>query len=63
MALVAAVERGINDHEVGALLKFGLSHPAVRGLVFQPLTHVGRHVSFDPMERTTIPDVIHGIVD
>ena len=63
VALVAAVERGINDHEVGTLLKFGLSHPAVRGVVFQPVTHVGRHVSFDPMQRMTIPDVIHGIVD
>ena len=63
VALVAAIDRGINDHEVGAVLKFGLSHAAVRGVVFQPVTHVGRHVSFDPMERMTIPDVIHGIVD
>ena len=63
VALVAAVERGVNEHEVGAVLKFGLSHPAVRGMVFQPVTHVGRHVAFDPMQRITIPDVIHGIVD
>ena len=63
VALVAAVERGINEHEVGAVLKFGLNHPAVRGVVFQPVTHVGRHLNFDPMERMTIPDVIHGIVD
>ena len=63
VALVAAVERGINDHEVGAVLKFGLAHPAVRGVVFQPVTHVGRHVPFNPMARITIPDVIHGIVD
>ena len=63
VALVAAVERGVNDREVGAVLKFGLSHPAVRGVVFQPVTHVGRHVAFDPMQRITIPDVIHGIVD
>ena len=63
VALVAAVERGVNEHEVGGLLKFGLSHPAVRGVVFQPVTHVGRHPDFDPMNRMTIPDVIHGIVD
>ena len=63
VALVAAVERGVNDHEVGAVLKFGLKHPAVRGVVFQPVTHVGRHVDFDPMVRMTIPDVVHGIVD
>ena len=61
--LVAAIERGVNTAEVGAILKFGLKHPAVRGVVFQPVTHVGRHIDFDPMERVTIPDVIHGIVD
>ncbi|MBI4312861.1 MAG: radical SAM protein [Chloroflexi bacterium] len=62
VALVAAVERGINDHEVGALVKFGMQHPAVRGVVFQPVTHTGRHLPFDPLQRMTIPDVLHGIV-
>ena len=61
--LVAAIERGVNTNEVDAILKFRLEHPAVRGVVFQPVTHVGRHMDFDPMERVTIPDVIHGIVD
>jgi hypothetical protein len=62
VALVAAVERGINDHEVGALVKFGLGHPAVRGIMFQPVTHTGRHLPFNPLERMTIPDVLLGIV-
>jgi uncharacterized radical SAM superfamily Fe-S cluster-containing enzyme len=61
--LVAAVERGVNFDEVGAIMEFGLKHPAVRGVVLQPVTHVGRHLTFDPMERVTIPDVIHGIVE
>ena len=61
--LVAAVERGVNEDEVGPIIEFGLKHPAVRGVVLQPVTHVGRHIDFDPMERVTIPDVIHGIVD
>ena len=61
--LVAAVETGINVDEVGPLLDFGIGHPAVRGMVFQPVTHVGRHIPFNPMERVTIPDVIHGIVE
>ncbi len=62
VVLVAAVEKGINDHELGALVSFGLRHPAVRGVVFQPVTHVGRHPDFDPLERMTIPDVIHGLI-
>ena len=61
--IVAAIERDVNVDEVGALVEFGLEHPAVRGAVFQPVTHVGRHIPFDPMQRVTIPDVIHGIVE
>jgi uncharacterized radical SAM superfamily Fe-S cluster-containing enzyme len=60
--LVAAVERGVNEHELGAVVRHGIAHPAVRGVVFQPVTHAGRHVRFDPRERLTNPDVIHGLV-
>ena len=63
VVLVAAIERGVNVDEVGAIVEFGLKHPAVKGVVLQPVTHVGRHIPFDPMERVTISDVIHGIVD
>ena len=59
--LVAAVERGVNEHEVGALVRFGLEHPAVRGVNFQPVTHTGRHSPFDPMDRVTIPEVVDRI--
>ncbi len=59
--LVAAIERGVNEHEVGPLVRFALSHPAVRGVTFQPVFHVARHLPFDPMERMTIPDVIQAI--
>ena len=61
--LVAAIERSVNTDEVGAIVEFGLKHPAVRGVVFQPVTHVGRHIPFDPMTRVTVPDIIHGIVE
>ncbi|MBA2536523.1 MAG: radical SAM protein, partial [Actinobacteria bacterium] len=29
VTLVAAVERGVNEHEAGAIVRFGVSHPAV----------------------------------
>ena len=63
VVLVAAVEKGINEHEVGALVKFGIEHPAARGILFQPVTHTGRHLPFNPLERMTIPDVVHGIAE
>ncbi len=62
VVLVAAVERDVNDHELGDLVRFGLGHPAVRGIAFQPVTHVGRHIAFDPLRRMTIPDVVGGLV-
>lgn len=55
--LVAAIERDVNEHEAGAIVEFGLKHPAVRGVMFQPVTHSGRHPDHDPMRRMTIPDV------
>lgn len=60
--LVAAVEAGVNEHELGAVVRHGLRHPAVRGVVFQPVTHAGRTPVFDPMQRLTNADIIHGLV-
>ena len=59
--LVAAVERGVNEHEVGPVVEFGLTHPAVRGVMFQPVTHTGRHPDHDPLRRMTIPDVLRAL--
>jgi uncharacterized radical SAM superfamily Fe-S cluster-containing enzyme len=61
VVLVAAVERGTNEHEVGRLVRFAIDHPAVRGINFQPAFHAGRHGHHDPLQRLTIPDVLCGI--
>jgi uncharacterized radical SAM superfamily Fe-S cluster-containing enzyme len=58
VTLVAAIERGVNEHEIGAIVRAGVEHPAVNSVVFQPVTHSGRHEAFDPLERLTNPDVI-----
>ncbi len=59
--LVPAVERDVNLHEVGRILRFGLDHPAVAGVNFQPAFHAGRHMAHDPLRRVTIPDVLRTI--
>lgn len=59
--LAAAIERGVNEHELGDIVEFGMGHPAVRGVAFQPVTHSGRHLTFDPLDRVTNADVIHGL--
>jgi hypothetical protein len=59
--LVPAIERGVNESEIGRIVRFGLDHPAVKGINFQPAFHAGRHVQHDPMRRMTNPDVIECI--
>jgi hypothetical protein len=56
--LVPAIERGVNENEIGRIVRFGLDHPAVKGINFQPAFHAGRHVRHDPMRRITNPDII-----
>lgn len=56
--LVPAVERGVNEREIGNIVRFGLHHPAVKGINFQPAFHAGRHGMHDPMQRMTNPDII-----
>ena len=58
VTLVPAVERRVNEHEVGKIIDFAIKHPAVRGINFQPAFHAGRHIKHDPMTRMTIPDVL-----
>ncbi|MGH9827850.1 MAG: radical SAM protein, partial [Blastocatellia bacterium] len=58
VTLVPAIERGVNEHEVGRIIDFAIKHPAVRGINFQPAFHAGRHIKHDPMTRMTIPDVL-----
>ncbi len=58
VTLVAAIEQGVNEHEVGAIVRYGVTHEAVKSIVFQPVTHSGRHVEFDPLNRLTNADVM-----
>ena len=61
--LVPAVERGVNEHEIGAIVRFAVEHPAVRGINFQPAFHTGRHGGHDSMQRMTNPDIIRLIAE
>ncbi len=56
--LIPAIERGVNDHEVGDIIKFAMNHPAVFGVNFQPAFHAGRYMEHNPLERMTNPDLI-----
>jgi uncharacterized radical SAM superfamily Fe-S cluster-containing enzyme len=45
--LVAVVKRGVNDHEVAAIVDHALDWSCVRGVTFQPVQDAGRNQGFD----------------
>ncbi|MEE8390404.1 MAG: radical SAM protein [Anaerolineae bacterium] len=68
--LVATVVRGINEGEIGDILRYGLEHPAVLGVSYQPVSFAGRLLlrngrhclnHHDPLHRVTLPDVLHAL--
>ena len=62
--LVSTVQPGVNDHELGKLVEFGLERPWVTGVSFQPASYVGRHVLPEELERrVTFPDILRGICE
>jgi uncharacterized radical SAM superfamily Fe-S cluster-containing enzyme len=64
VSLAAAIERRVNEHEVGDILRFGVEHRAVTGVFFQPVTHSGRfHVDADPLDKLTNSDVIEAVCE
>jgi uncharacterized radical SAM superfamily Fe-S cluster-containing enzyme len=63
VVLVPTIDKNINHNQIGDIVEFGIKHPAVCGIAFQPVTHAGRFGAFDPLNRETVADVIHGIAE
>ncbi|GCC10592.1 cyclic pyranopterin monophosphate synthase [archaeon] len=63
IVLVPTIIKGVNDHEIGDIIKFALANnDVIRGVNFQPVSLVGK-MPRDERERRriTIPDVIRKI--
>lgn len=61
--LVVTLKKGLNDHEIGKIIQFGLQQPAVRGVTFQPIQAAGRLEQFDPaLDRLTLSEVRQQII-
>lgn len=62
--LVVTLKKGLNDHEVGEIIQYGLKQRAVRGVTFQPIQIAGRLEQFDPaQDRLTLGEVRRMIID
>jgi uncharacterized radical SAM superfamily Fe-S cluster-containing enzyme len=62
--LVVTLKKGVNDHEIGRILDFAVTQPAVRGVTFQPIQHAGRAEGFDPaVNRLTLTEVRRRILE
>lgn len=57
MTLVMTVVRGVNDREIGDVVRFGLDSDYVRGVNFQPLAYVGRGDAAGVKNRVTLSGV------
>jgi uncharacterized radical SAM superfamily Fe-S cluster-containing enzyme len=62
--LVVTLKKGLNDHEVGAIIDFALTQPCVRGVTFQPIQVAGRVEDYDPArDRLTLTEVRRRIIE
>ncbi|PWK07000.1 radical SAM protein [Tumebacillus permanentifrigoris] len=62
--LVVTLKKGLNDHEVGSIIQYGLQQRCVRGVTFQPIQAAGRLEEFDPSrDRLTLSEVRQMIID
>ncbi|MCC7479755.1 radical SAM protein [bacterium] len=51
--LVTTIKRGVNEDELGEIVRLGLTHPHCSGMALQPMFGSGRHPGYDPQDRAT----------
>ncbi len=62
LTLVGTIERGVNDHEIGHIIEYGLNTPGVRGINFQPVTYFGRYPhDVNIKDRITLTGILNKI--
>ncbi len=61
VTLVMTAAAGVNDHEIGKMILYGLGTRGVRGLNVQPLAYFGRQAGEPGLERLTLTGVLRRI--
>jgi uncharacterized radical SAM superfamily Fe-S cluster-containing enzyme len=61
--LVVTVQKGLNDDEIGDVIRYALEQKCVRGITFQPTSVSGRLEGFDPSkDRITNTEIRQNIL-
>jgi len=56
--LVCVIKKGVNDDEIGEIVRHALTYSCVRGITFQPIQDAGRNVGFDKnTDRMLLTDI------
>jgi uncharacterized radical SAM superfamily Fe-S cluster-containing enzyme len=56
--LVCVVKKGVNDGEIGAIVRHALTYSCVRGVTYQPVQDAGRNLGFDKnRDRMLLTDI------
>jgi uncharacterized radical SAM superfamily Fe-S cluster-containing enzyme len=64
VTLVPTIVKGVNDHEIGAIIDMALNDSNIKMVNFQPSTTTGRHdVNINKDMPLTVPDIIKEIED
>lgn len=58
MTLVATIQRGINDQEIGEIVRFALEEKYIRGINFQPVAFFGRMPKMSTKGRITLTGIL-----
>jgi len=62
--LVVTLKKGLNDHEIGSIIRYALEQRCVRGVTFQPIQAAGRLQDYDPaVDRLTLSEVRQRIIE
>ena len=62
--LVCTIRKGVNDDEIGDVLRYAQTRPCVRGVTFQPVQDAGRNDGFDPRRnRIVLSEIRRAIIE
>lgn len=59
--LVATLEKGLNDDQIGDIVRYAVKNRFIRGVTFQPIIYLDNQLNFNPLDRLTLPDVVRAI--